>query len=218
MLATACTKNDSTSLIPPTKFDDLNERWSETKTAFSGLSQSEQKFSLDHMSRAVLAEAPSNVQNTAMTTGLSAMKKEEWRNQQAIEKNNNGAAEKIINAAVTITIVSLHLKKKNPNKRIYSDHFEISMEAKNNSKKTLTEIKGSMRIMDISGKIIKDIELYAYSNIKTGASTTYTAIFDHNNFMEADKKLAITDVANLKFQWLPVEYIYRDGSSLESAK
>jgi hypothetical protein len=122
---------------------------------------------------------------------------------------------KIMNAALTASLVDFDYHKADWESGTYSDFFSIKVGFRNNTGKDLAGVRGSVILKDIFGEIIKKINLSNDNSIKANSTFTYSGTIDFNQFKNEDIKLRSTSFANLKFEWEPDMYIFTDGSKMQ---
>lgn len=84
----------------------------------------------------------------------------------------------------------------------------------NNGSQAVRGVKGSLRVTDLFGDIISNLEIKEDTPIAAGARVVRETGYAYNQFMDRDKKLRFTELSNMKFVWNPEIIIMADGSEL----
>lgn len=189
------------------------------------LSEEDKKLFAGYAMRAVMAETFGKQVSKADTVGEAISAQQAWLNEQAAEQAKQQAikdeitkkqadALAVMNSALTTSLLSVNLMPEDYAKKIYSEYFEIKLAVKNNSADEVSGFKGTAILKDMFGTQIKAIGVSTSTEIPAGESIVISATFDHNQFMDDDKKLATLSADKLQYEWIPGTYLFKNGKQL----
>lgn len=161
-----------------------------------------------------------------LTIGEAIKLEKEFQAEQAKEELKSKAlaaelqkkqleATKVMNEAVTTSLVNLGFRQADWENGALSDYFVIQLGFKNNTGKNITGIKGVVVLKDIFDAVIKQVEISNDDGVSAGQSTVGTYTLDYNQFIDEDVKLNNTDFDKIRYSWTPVTYLFEDGSSMK---
>lgn len=97
----------------------------------------------------------------------------------------------------------------------YQDYLTYGFAIENKTDKEIRAIKGVLRFTDLFDDEISTIRFTYDERIAAGATNTWNAQTDYNQFKDEDVTLRNKDLEDLKIVWEPIKVIFEDGSSLE---
>jgi len=105
-------------------------------------------------------------------------------------------------------------KKANFYRGEIKDRIVIEFIFENKGDKDIKAFKGKTIFKNLFGEAIYDSPLYYDEGLKSKEKKRWIAGIDYNQFKETHNKLASTELENMKFEWIPVGIIFKDGSKL----
>lgn len=96
----------------------------------------------------------------------------------------------------------------------YEDKVIIDFVFENKGPKDIKAFKGTGKFKDLFGEVIRESEMTYDEGIKSGSKVNWTGALKYNQFMASNTKFRDTDLANMKFEWVPKAIIFSDGSKL----
>jgi hypothetical protein len=159
------------------------------------------------------------VQAKAKEEAEAAKAKQEAERQKALAeevKKKEQAARDAMNSVLTASIISL---KYHPSGMVNHEYiragFDVNIAFKNISQGKLVGIKGGFIVRDIFDVEMKKFVISDDSGIDVGQTITWNGTVDYNQFTNDDQKLRNTDFDKMKFEWVPLVYLFQDGKKLE---
>lgn len=201
-------------------------KWSEDKglmDAVGKLDENDKKLFVGYATRQVVASTfGGNKVVTDSTLGDALKTQQTWIEAKAAEAEKQKAlAEQIkqqqlvalkeMNGTLTASLLKLKLNPVDYKNKQYSKYFAIEIALHNNTTEALSGVKGTVVLSDMFGDPIKRIGLTNDTQIDPGKTYIYSGTMDYNQFQAADKKLAASDTAKMKFEWVPDTYIFTNG-------
>ncbi|NQU99559.1 MAG: hypothetical protein HQ538_02375 [Parcubacteria group bacterium] len=95
---------------------------------------------------------------------------------------------------------------------IYEDQITIKLKFINKTNKDINGVQGKIIFYDIFNDEIHRIKISYDKSILANESEIWGAAIEYNQFRDDDKKLKTTELENLKYEWMPEEIIYQDGT------
>jgi hypothetical protein len=200
------------------------------KEAIGKLPESDQKLFAQYVVRTQLSSILSGevAMKEGITIGEAIKIQSEWQVEQDKEEVKRKAlaedlqkrqleATKVMNEAVTVTLMKLRFVPSDYEEGRYSDCFEVRVGFSNNTNKDIIGVKGTVVLDDVFGDKIKRIGISDDDGIKTNSTKTYSGTMNYNQFKDEDVKLRSTSFDKIKFNWEPETYLFGDGTKMEMA-
>lgn len=200
------------------------------KEAIGKLTESDQKLFAQYVVRTQLSSILGGdaAMKEGTTIGEAIKIQSEWQIEQDKEEAKRKAlaedlqkrqleATKVMNDAVTVTLMKLRFVPSDYEEGRYSDCFEVRVGFSNNTNKDIIGVKGTVVLNDVFGDKIKRIGISDDEGIKANSTKTYSGTMNYNQFESEDTKLRATSFDKIKFNWEPETYLFEDGSKMEMA-
>ena len=132
-------------------------------------------------------------------------KKQDRLAAEAKAKEDARAAE--LRKAINLAVVYKGFQKAD-----YEEYIAIKVAYENTSPKDIRAFQGKVEFTDLFGKQIYESGLTISQPVKSGDKGLWNGVIKYNQFMEADKALRNTDLADMKIVWKPSGILYADGT------
>ncbi|MFA6978927.1 MAG: hypothetical protein WC209_06335 [Ignavibacteriaceae bacterium] len=158
--------------------------------------------------------------DSTITIGEAIKKQKEWVIEDSIKTaNEQKAAEeafqkKQLQIQKLKNIVTVNIVRKSFSEADYSKYNVITISINNNSDSTIIGVKGTLKISDMFGDAISNLEVKYDKILKPKERAFNTGYYDYNQFMDRDTKLKFTELEKMKVVWEPEMIIFNDGSKL----
>lgn len=202
----------------------------EFKKQAAKLSDEDKALLARYAIRAGLAEAmgakPSDASVMPKTIGeaieaekkVEAAEKAEGEKQEALKKEQaakDKAFADTVASTLTVAITEYAVLPKDAMKGRYNDVAAASIAYKNTSQKDIKGVSGSIEIVDMFGKVLKDVKVDYTDGIKAGDTAVYKGEMQLNEFMEADKALYSLTIDKFTTKFKPSAIVFADGTTLK---
>ena len=113
---------------------------------------------------------------------------------------------------IDMSVTSKKFDPANAENSQYQSYITVGFKFSNKTAKDVRGVEGIIVFYDIFQNEIKRVSI-SYDDTPIAANTekTWIASIKYNQFMDSDIKLNNTELANLKYVWLPSTIIYQDG-------
>lgn len=158
--------------------------------------------------------------DSTMSIGEAIQKQKEWIIQDSIKTaEEQRAAEtafqrKQQKIQKLRSIVTVNIVKKSFSEVDYSKYNVITISLNNNSDSTLIGIKGSLKIADMFGDAITNLEVKYDKKLDPKESAFDKCYYKYNQFIDRDTKLRFTELEKMEIVWEPEMIIFKNGSKL----
>ena len=115
---------------------------------------------------------------------------------------------------VTVLVTDKTVTPKNTSQWIFSNYVNFVFSITNNTEKEIQGIQGKLEIDDLFGTEIMTIGCdFTGETIAPGATITNDSLsFECNDFASEDMKLFNEDYRDLKFNYIPTQIVFTDGT------
>ncbi|GJQ22125.1 MAG: hypothetical protein HBSIN02_24800 [Bacteroidia bacterium] len=159
------------------------------------------------------------------TVGQMIEEQRKWETERKIEEEKQkqlaeeAAREEerlaeLLRNAVSVALYKKSLEKADYRSGVYSDYFLFGYVFKNLTKKTIRGFTGTIQFNDIFDKEIMKSNLSIDEPLAPNSTKRWQGTLDYNQFMDTHRKLANTDLENIKMVWLPDKVLFTDGTSI----
>ena len=114
-----------------------------------------------------------------------------------------------------VNAVSVEIVDKNFHEYKYEESISLGLIMKNTGSKNIKAFKGSVRVEDQFGKLLK---LYSFTHedpMPTGEKLETRKFWDCNKYNDDDNRIHYTEIDKLKLTWEPEHVIFEDGTELK---
>ena len=116
-----------------------------------------------------------------------------------------------LRGAVVVAVSSKRYQAADWHRRIYDDAILMNLAFANHTGKAVAGVKGTLVFADLFGDEFQRISIAYDGGIPVDGVATWNGSVEYNQFNEADKKLAHTDLDKLKVRWEPDTILFADG-------
>ncbi len=172
-----------------------------------------------NLKNAFLGEKNFSIDST-MTIGEAIQKQKEWIIQDSIKTAEEKKAAELAfqkkqqQIQRLKNIVTVNIVKKSFSEADYSKYNVITISINNNSDSTIIGVKGSLKISDMFGDAISNLEVKYHKKLNPKERAFDKGYYGYNQFMDRDKKLRFTELEKMEVVWEPEMIIFDDGSKL----
>lgn len=156
--------------------------------------------------------------DSTLTIGEAITQQEEWKRQDSLRKAKEeeearraAAKRKAELDKLRRTVVVTPLSK-NFREVDYDEYIVVTMAFANKAEKEVSGFKGTLRMKDMFGDSIANLEIKYDKTIAPGERTIDQSIYGYNQFLERDKNLRFTDLDKMDYEWEPEMIIFADGT------
>jgi hypothetical protein len=125
-------------------------------------------------------------------------------------------AEKLL-SVLNVGVTAKRLLPENYESGRYRPEVEITVEAKNNSDRTVRAYQGTFDTRDLLGNQIIVLSVKDQTPIGPRQSRRFAQYFEINKFIERDTRFATENYENLHFNWKADKIIFADGTTVGSS-
>jgi hypothetical protein len=111
--------------------------------------------------------------------------------------------------SISLTVVNKGFMEVN-----YQSYVTIKVVYKNESIKDIRALRGAIQFTNLFGKEIFLSDITITDGVKAGQQAEWTGQIQYNQFMDKDKNLRFTDLADMKIVWKPAAVIFVDGTTI----
>lgn len=124
-----------------------------------------------------------------------------------------------LNAAVKVEVVEKKYLPVNLDRGRYQARSEFELRVTNQTPNNIAGVKGVLSFNDMFGSPVKSVSLSLDESVGAGRTRMVSGYgIDVNQFIDADNKLATTDLAKLKASFVPEMIVFADGTRLSATK
>ena len=194
------------------------------------LSESEREKVTGYLMRAKMGEAFGGAGIPPGTTiGQAIETQTKWQNDQAAKQAEEEALkkkleqerlaqEKLLNDAVTVTLLSKHELPADYRSGRYSEYQEFKIGVQNKSKKTISGVSGGITFIDVFDKEVGSVNFGVSEKIEPGQSVVWTGGRDYNQFLDEHRAVWNLGDGKYKTKFIPEMVVFEDGTKLGSSQ
>jgi hypothetical protein len=117
--------------------------------------------------------------------------------------------------ALTVALVNKGFEPADYENFEYQSHITIELALRNNTRKTIRAIQGSLNFETPLGDSLYQTNFEESDAIAPGSSITWDGSTNYNEFDNDQVRLRNADLQNIKLDWEPKTILFTDGSRLE---
>jgi hypothetical protein len=115
---------------------------------------------------------------------------------------------------LTVNLTDKGFVPADPQNSKFFAYITVAVIITNNTSKDIRAFKGTMVFKTILGTDIHKVGFEYDQPLSAGKSATYKAAMKYNEFRERDVRLLNTNLADIKFDFVPVAILFTDGTHL----
>lgn len=162
---------------------------------------------------------------TGTTIGQAIEAQTAWQNEQAAKQaeeealkkkleQERAAKTKLLNDAVTVTLISKRELPSDYRANRYSEYQEFKIGVENKSQKVISGVSGQIIFIDVFDKEVGAVNFGMSERIEPGKSTVWTGGRDYNQFLDEHRSVWNLEEGKYKTKFIPEMVVFEDGTKI----
>lgn len=225
-LISGCSKPADT-VIP----SDMSKWDTELAPAVKKLPEEDRKLFATFVMRAKLGQVFDKGQGIpfGMTVGEAISTQKKWLEEQEAKAAEEKAlkeklakqaleAQKLINDAVTVALLSKTQRQKDFRAGRYEDQQVFTVGIENKSTKKIIGVSGKLEFIDVFDKTVGSMNFAASEEITPSSTIVWTGVRSYNQFMDDQRALWNLEEGKYTVRYTPWEVIFDNGEKLSAPR